>query len=201
MRCVSPLDTSAYFDQERKLYRRFWDRGLSFADYVAGVEERRRERWNRMYERVALTGAQRSLVASFTREMKVLTVSATWCGDCIGQVPILARIAEASAKVELRLVERDEHPELRDSVRICGAAKVPVALFLSEDYFECGRSGDRTLATYRAMAAKQLGPACPLGGEVEEDELQAGIKEWLDQFERIQLMLRLSPYLRERYED
>jgi hypothetical protein len=79
---------------------------------------------------------------------------------------------------------------------------VPVVVFLSEDFSECGRYGDRTLAKYRDMAATLLGPACPTGiGDPGADLLAGVIREWLGEFERAQLMLRLSPRLRERYGD
>ena len=39
-------------------------------------------------------------------------------------------------------------------------ARVPVVVFLSEDYFEVGRFGDRLLSAYRAKGAKELVAAC-----------------------------------------
>ena len=52
---------------------------------------------------------------------------------------------------------------------ICGAPRVPVLVFLSEDWFECERHGERTLATYREKAKTYLskleGASCPTGLE------------------------------------
>ena len=53
-----------------------------------------------------------------------------------------------------------------------------------------------------AMARTQLGPACDTGLVAPPpDELAAEIGEWVDLFERMHLMLRLSPHLRERHGD
>ena len=41
--------------------------------------------------------------------------------------------------------------------------RVPVVVFLSEDGFEVGRYGDRTLSKYRQVVASQAGAACPTG--------------------------------------
>ena len=61
---------------------------------------------------------------------------------------------------------------------------------------------DRPLFTYRTMARTQLGPACPIGAAgLEQDELSASIGAWVEEVERVQLMLRLSPYLRTRHGD
>jgi hypothetical protein len=83
---------------------------------------------------------------------------------------------------------------------ICGAPRVPVLVFLSEDWHECERYGERTLHTYREKAKKHFasleGASCPTGLLVpEKDALAANVAEWLGHFERIQWMLLTSPRL------
>jgi thiol-disulfide isomerase/thioredoxin len=83
---------------------------------------------------------------------------------------------------------------------ICGAPRVPVLLFLSEDWFECERFGERTLTTYREKARKTFANlqsvSCPTGLLVPEKEMhRAIVAEWLGHFERIQWMLLTSPRL------
>ena len=135
--------------------------------------------------------------------MKILIVSGIWCGDCVEQCPLLERIAEANrARIDLRLLDRDEHRELSVQLKVNGGDRVPVALFLAEDHELCSIFGDRPLSRYRALAAKQLGPSCPTGLVVPGDEeLTATIQDWLDEVERVQLMLRLSGRLRKKYND
>jgi len=87
---------------------------------------------------------------------------------------------------------------------ICGAPRVPVFVFLSEDWFECERFGERTLATYRDKARKKLqnleGASCPTGLMTPEADLQAAnVAEWLSRIERVQWMLLTSPRLTERH--
>jgi ferredoxin len=83
---------------------------------------------------------------------------------------------------------------------ICGAPRVPMLVFLSEDWMECERYGERTLATYREKARKQLtamqGASCPTGLFLPPAELlAANLAEWLGHFERVQWMLLTSPRL------
>ena len=102
----------------------------------------------------------------------------------------------------MQFYDRDAHPELAGELAVCGASRVPAVLFLSEDNFPCGRYGDRTLSKYRQMAAEQLGPACALGGANPGDQLlTAVVQDWLDEFERIQLILRTSGRLRKLHND
>src|SRR5262249_49408656 len=126
-----------------------------------------------------------------------------WCGDCVQQCPLIARIAEANpGRVELRFVDRDLHKDLSGQVRINAGDRVPVALFLAEDGELCSIFGDRTLSRYRALAAKRLGAACPVPiVPPGADELAATLQDWRDELERIQLMLRLSARLRQKHGD
>jgi thiol-disulfide isomerase/thioredoxin len=168
----------------------------------SGTEEQAR-RWQQAYDAAALTEPQRQLVHGFTRRMRVLVVSGIWCGDCVHGVPLMQRIAEANPdRVALRIVDRDQHKDLSDTLRINGGVRVPVALFLSEDFQLCATYGERTLSRYRAIAQRQLGAACDTGLVLPAAaETAAALQDWLNEFERVHLMLRLSPRLRQLHGD
>lgn len=184
-------------------YAALFGQGLTYSDFLDKyASEAQRPRWAAVHERVSLTDTQRELLTGFQREMKVLVSAGAWCGDCINQCPIFDRFAAVNDKIHVRFFDRDDHAEFAASISTCGAHRVPSVLFLSEDNFVCGRYGDRTLATYRHLAATQLGPSCPTGiGAVDVELLQAVTADWLDEFERIQLMLRLSGRLRQLHGD
>jgi len=176
--------------------------GLSWADYLATGKPAQQESWKATYDQVALSDAQRKLLADFKRDMHVICLSGIWCGDCVQQGPLLQRIAEGSERITLVWLDRDQHKDLSDLVQINQGARVPTVLFLSEDDEFAGLYGDRTLTRYRAIADSQLGPFCPLpGAPVPKDQLLATMQDWLNEFERLQLMLRLSPRLRQKHSD
>lgn len=180
-----------------------FQQGLAYRDFLErhGTEDQRR-RWQEVYEQVQLDSAQRELLGSFIRDMSVLCLAGAWCGDCVSQCPIFERFAEASSTIHLRFLDRDEHPDLQRELAINAGHRVPVVVFLSEDLHEVARYGDRTVTTYRRIAREQLGPACPTGiGAVPDDLLRSVTQEWLDEFERVQLLLRTSPRLRQKHGD
>jgi thiol-disulfide isomerase/thioredoxin len=177
--------------------------GLTYDDFLEkhGSPEHRR-RWADLHERIALSDAQRALIQSFHREMHVLCLAGAWCGDCVNQCPIFDHIARANERIQIRYFDRDTHPELAAELKVCGGARVPVVVILSEDGFEVSRFGDRTLAKYRKLAADQFGPACPTGLLPPDGDLLAAVtQEWVDIFERAQLILRTSARLREKHGD
>jgi thiol-disulfide isomerase/thioredoxin len=177
--------------------------GLAYDRYLRTGTEEQQRRWTQVYDAAHLTEAQKQLVVGFVREMKILIFSGIWCGDCVQQCPLIYRIAEANpAKIDLRFVERPKESELVPELRINGGSRVPVVVFLSEDNQWCATAGDRTINRYRALARARLGPLCPTGIVTpEKDELDATLGDWLIEVERAQLMLRLTPRLRQKYQD
>ncbi len=117
-------------------------------------------------------------------------------------VPDLRALRRDRAPIELRFFDRDVHADFQAAVQLCGGNRVPLVVFLSEDNQFCGMYGDRTLSKYRQMAVEQLGPSCPTGISAPNQEpLNAVTQDWLAEFERIQLMLRLSARLRQVHGD
>ena len=73
---------------------------------------------------------------------------------------------------------------------------------MAEDYEPVSVIGDRTLSRYRAIAARQFGASCDIPGTViPEREFNDTLQEWLNEFERVQLLLRLSARLRQKHGD
>ena len=172
----------------------------SFLDRYASPPQR--TRWDAMHGRFVLTAEQQMLLEGFARRMPVLCLAGAWCGDCINQCPVFDHFAQATSQINLRFIDRDAAPDLRDLLAINNGHRVPVVVFLSEDWFEVSRYGERTVSTYRRLAAQQLGTACPTGIVPPAAEaLAAATTEWLAEFERAQLVLRLSPRLRSMHGD
>ena len=159
-------------------------------------------RWKQTFDAISLTAAQRNLLSGFTREMNVLVLAGAWCGDCSGQCPIYDRFAEAAPVIKVRYIDRDDQADVQKELQICGGNRVPVVIFFSEDGAEVARYGERTLSKYRQMMQEFAGASCPTGLVRSGDPLLAQItQDWLDQFERAQWILRLSPRLRAKHGD
>jgi len=114
---------------------------------------------------------------------------------------MLKKMADvAGEKVKLRLVERESSKELQDELRLVGGLRVPVVVFLTEDFWEVGRFGERLLHVYRSKAAREIGRGVD-EGVLRPHALEKEMSDWLDIFKRMLLMIRLSPPLRKRHGD
>ena len=174
-----------------------------------------RQRWQAAYDRAQVTDGQRALLSRFQRQMHLICLAGTWCGDCVREGAILHRIEECAPRLELRFLDRDSNPQIAAQLAINEGLRVPVVVFLSEDFVECARYGERTLTTYRTMAADRLGDHAagngpgaspgPVPGPAvpgAPDAYYAAVaQDWLNEIERVQLLLRLSPRLRAKHGD
>lgn len=185
------------------LLRSKFDAGLPYAEYVATGSPANQRAWADFAKGVELTERHTATIGGFVRTLNVIVSSGTWCGDCVQQVPMVDAIAQAAGgRIEARYLDRDKHADLAELVKVCGGLRVPMVLILNEEFDLLALEGDRTLARYRAMAAKQLGASCPLpGAPVPAEEVAATLADWVDAFERAHLMARLSTKLRQKHGD
>jgi hypothetical protein len=185
------------------LFDKFQAAGLAYLDFLAQYATGpQKERWAKVRGQVALSEVQKQLLAAFQRDMNVLCLAGAWCGDCSGQCPIFEHFAAASPRIRVRYLDRDEHADAQKELQINGGNRVPVVVFFSEDGYEVARYGERTLSKYRQMMRDQAGPSCPTGIVVPDEPLLVQVtQDWLNEFERVQWLLRLSPRLRQAHGD
>lgn len=198
------MDKPKYYDVRAEFWKQHFDEAQPYRDYLAENDPTHTAKWANLATVLPdLTPEEAARVKGYNRKLNVLVYSGVWCGDCVRQVPMLRKIADAAGNdVDLRIIERDDSEELQDELRILGALRVPVVVFLSEDFHEVDRAGDRLLTAYRRKAERETGDACDAGlVPPTEEELAAEMGEWVDIVERMLLMLRLAPPLRARYGD
>lgn len=180
--------------------RSWFERGKEYELYLqaAGAQA---EPWRDVEKTISVT-KHAPLLQSFVREMHVLVVSGVWCGDCSAQGPVVQKIADASSVIHIRWIDKDEAIELSNKIKINAGNRVPTVIFMAEDFEPVHVLGDRTLSRYRSIAKRQFGASCDIpGAPIPEEELEASVQDWVNEFERVQLLLRLSARLRQKHGD
>ncbi len=190
---------------DRDFLKSKFEAALAYDDFVAlGDSEGHRPPWDQRYGQLELDSNQKDLVKSFTRRTHVLCMSGTWCGDCALQGSAMQRIAEGNPDcINLRyLLRGEEQADLVVKAPINAGFRVPVTWFMAEDFEPVAWFGDRTLSRYRSMARKALPPQETAAQPTPpEDPVREVLREMLEEFERVELLLRLSPRLREVHGD
>ena len=195
-------DISGYYDKRSDFWKRHFSIAYDYDSFINLGKPEEISQWRDRAERTPeLTTEQKTRLQNYNRELNVLVYAGTWCGDCSRQAPMLKKIAEAAgSKVNLRFIERETSKELQDELRIVGGLRVPIIVFLTEDFWELGRFGERLLHVYRSKAAREIGRGID-EGVLSPKALEKEMSEWVDIFERMLLMVRLSPPLRRRHGD
>ncbi len=122
-----------------------WDRALTFEQFVkeAGPE---RDLWAGVYRTARVPRWALEEAARLGRPFRLVVLAEDWCGDASSTVPIVQRWAEEAGNVELRILRRDEHPEVMDRYLTDGARSIPLVIVLTGEMEELGHWGPRPAA-------------------------------------------------------
>lgn len=114
-----------------RTYGSAYAHGQTFAGFVEATVENR-ELWEVMSRRRFHVEEAATRIASVPGRWRLLVLADDWCGDAVNTLPVVARLAEAAGNVELRIVGRDEHPDLMDRHLTNGGRAIPVVVLLDE---------------------------------------------------------------------
>jgi Thioredoxin len=101
----------------------------------------RMQRWDKTVECAPALVLE---VQRLSSPQKWLVITEGWCGDSAQSLPILAKIAAASGgKIELRIIGRDENPEVMDQYLTNGSRAIPKLVVLDQFFREKAVWGPR----------------------------------------------------------
>ncbi len=149
-------------------FRSLWDRALPFRAYV-GASTQHRGLWEGLYRTARLPQwALEALPQGAHRRLLVLAED--WCGDASNTIPVLARLVDAVPGLELRILRRDENPELMDRYLTNGTRSIPIVIALDRDFTELGHWGPRPAELQSWVLANRL--------TVPKAELYPQVRRW-----------------------
>lgn len=96
-----------------------------------------------------------------------VVITEPWCGDAAQAIPVLEKMAEATPKIELRLILRDAHPDLMDQYLTHGNRSIPKLICVD-------RNRGEVVGTWgsRPAAAQQIVIDAKAAGIPKEDFLR-----------------------------
>lgn len=130
--------------------KEYWDKAISFDEYVKIGEQRLQNPANEQeksfaeYYQLGLQRMERFLKVYSTDEEqladlksknfngKILIISEVWCGDASATVPVIEKFFEGKNEVQIFL--RDSDPSLIDQFLTDGSQSIPKVIILDENY-------------------------------------------------------------------
>ena len=108
-----------------------WNTAMSYADFVAGAEENR-SLWEGVYRMTPIPEWVLKLACDRARGIRLLAIAEDWCGDASNTVPVLAKLGDTASCLEMRVLKRDENPDVMDRYLTNGARSIPIVIVLNE---------------------------------------------------------------------
>ncbi|MEO7986834.1 MAG: thioredoxin family protein [Gemmatimonadales bacterium] len=145
-----------------------WDKGMTFENFAA-ASEKQRGLWEGLHKIAVVPDWALAAVTPGTTR-KLVVIAEDWCGDASSSIPVVARFVEAMPGFELRLIRRDEHPEVMDQYLTNGSRSIPIVIALDEQFREIGHWGPRPAVLQEWVMANR--PTVP------KAELYPKVRSW-----------------------
>jgi hypothetical protein len=131
--------------------RERFEQGMSYEEYKAQMT-RNQERLAENEYNVTFAEEDLAFFRDLPSTVDVLVLTEDWCGDAINNVPVLARLAEESGKLNLRLFLRDQNLDLMDQYLNRGEHRsIPTFVFFDENFRELAHWIERPAAISEKM--------------------------------------------------
>lgn len=130
------VDYTEYSDTVKRLYEAGKHTGEEQKEAYLIYTELNIARMSKWEKRFNITEGSRSLMQSLDKRELWLVINEGWCGDGAHSLPVMHKMAEASSAVDLKVVLRDENPELMDAFLTNGARSIPKLIRLDADTLE-----------------------------------------------------------------
>ena len=149
-------------------FRTLWGDALTYEAFLA-TSTKHKGLWEGIYGIARLPiWATSALPAGVER--KLLVIAEDWCGDASSTVPVLAKLADTVPGLELRVILRDQHPEVMDLYLTNGSRSIPIVIALDEQFRELGHWGPRPRELQAWVMANRL--------TVPKAELYPQVRKW-----------------------
>lgn len=153
-------------------HRSYWDEGVPFGTYLDEEVEEHEQLWRGVYDRHETPEWALERLEEIGGRWHLIAISEDWCGDASNTVPVVARLAESSPRAEMRVVKRDENPELMDRYLTDGGRAIPIVVVLDEDFRPVGHWGPRPEELQEFVIGEKE------EGERPMDEIYRDARKW-----------------------
>ncbi|GLC26443.1 thioredoxin family protein [Roseisolibacter agri] len=141
-----------------------------FAEFLAAAQKNA-ALWRDTYRLTKVPDDAIARATAVPGRWHLLVLVEDWCGDAVNTIPYLARLAELSPNLDLRVLGRDANPDLMDAhLAPSGARAIPVVIVLDEQYAERGWWGSRPSELQAWIETEGRG--------MEKDERYRHVRTW-----------------------
>ncbi len=132
--------------------RERFEQGMTIEQYQAQMTVNQ-EKFAENITQAALRREDVAFFQALPEPVTTLVITEDWCGDALANVPVLAKVASETGKLNLRLFLRDQNLDLADQYLKEGKYRsVPVFVFFDHEMRELGHFIERPAQATAEMA-------------------------------------------------
>src|SRR3954454_15786314 len=132
-----------------------FNEGLTYEQYMDQITQNK-DSFVENYEKAKLAAQGVAFFKNLPEPLNVLVIGEDWFGDVVAGLPVLAKLAEETGKLNVRVFLRDQNEDLMNQYLNQGLHKsIPVVVFFDQNMREIGHFIERPAAqTAEAAAAR-----------------------------------------------
>ncbi len=117
------------------------------------------QRISRWDKRAKLDPELQKAAENISQKSTWLVITEGWCGDAAQILPFINKVAELNDHIELKLILRDQYPEIMDEFLTNGSRAIPIIVMMDSDSLEIlGVWGPRPEVIQKEYLAKKRDP-------------------------------------------
>jgi hypothetical protein len=150
-------------------FRKLWSEAFPYEDFVEACKAEHCGLWQGVYRLARIPEWAREAVPPGLKR-RLLVIAEGWCGDASNTVPIVAKLADSVPGLELRVILRDQNPEVMNQYLTNGSRSIPIVIVLDEEFQELGHWGPRPSELQAWVMANR--------GTMPKTELYPQVRKW-----------------------
>ncbi len=90
-------------------------------------------RMHRLDKTIKIPEDAANKIKSYSKKVTWLVISEGWCGDSAQTLPVINKVASLNENISLKIVLRDEHPDLMDAFLTNGSRAIPKLIMIDDE--------------------------------------------------------------------
>ena len=128
-------------------------------------------------------------VAQSSHRKNWLVISEAWCGDAGNIIPIFQKLAEQVPGINLKIMIRDEYPDIMDNYLTNGGRSIPIFVAFDDSFEDVSHWGPRPKPAQDMVMENKKNP------KATYDEFAIILQKWYQKDKTLTLQQELIDYL------
>jgi hypothetical protein len=145
------MSYSAYRKLAEQLHSVNKTTGTDQSETMVNYSKMNEHRMKRLDKTIVLSVEMMAAVNTIKSPQTWMVITELWCGDAAQNVPLMNKIAELNPLIQLKLVLRDENPDLMNLFLTNGGKSIPILMAMNDQLEVLWKWGPRPVQAQNMM--------------------------------------------------